>query len=85
VDFLALHAGLSPDKPAIIMGDASIDFATLNRRANQAANAFEQLGVKSDDRATLMSFNSVEYFEITNGLRKLGAIFVPLNYRLRGS
>ena len=85
MDFLALHAGLNPDKPAIILGGKSIDFATLNRRANQAANAFEQLGVKSDDRATLMSFNSLEYFEITNGLRKLGAIFVPLNYRLRGS
>jgi len=85
VDFLALHAGLNPDKPAVILGDRSIDFATLNRRANQAANAFEHLGVRSDDRATLMSFNSLEYFEITNGLRKLGAIFVPLNYRLRGN
>jgi len=85
VDFLALHAGLNPEKPAIVLGDTAIDFATLNRHANQAANAFEQLGVRGEDRATLMSFNSLEYFEITNGLRKLGAIFVPLNYRLRGS
>jgi long-chain acyl-CoA synthetase len=85
VDFLAIHAASIPDKTAVILGDRSLDFATLNRRANQAANAFERLGLKSDDRATLMSFNSLEYFEITNGLRKLGAIFVPLNYRLRGS
>ena len=84
MDFVALHASLIPDKPAVILDGRTLDFKTLNRRANQAANAFQQLGVKEDDRVTLMSYNSLEYFEITNGLRKLGAIFVPLSYRLRG-
>jgi fatty-acyl-CoA synthase/long-chain acyl-CoA synthetase len=32
-----------------------------------------------------MSFNSIEGFEISNGLRKVGLVGVPLNYRLRGS
>jgi len=32
-----------------------------------------------------MSFNSLEGFEISNGLRKAGLVGVPVNYRLRGS
>jgi long-chain acyl-CoA synthetase len=83
LDFLSMHAENLPDKPAVILGDRSIDFATLNRRANQAANVFRQIGLGDDDRAAVMSFNSIEYFELVNGLRKIGAIYVPINYRLR--
>ena len=82
-DFLASHAENLPEKTAVILGDRSIDFAELNRRANQAANIFRQLGLGEDDRAAVMSFNSLEYFELVNGLRKIGAIYVPINYRLR--
>jgi acyl-CoA synthetase (AMP-forming)/AMP-acid ligase II len=84
-DFLATHAENLPDKPAVILGDRTLDYATLNRRANQAANVFRGLGCGLDDRAAVMSFNSLEYFELANGLRKLGAILVPINYRLRGA
>jgi acyl-CoA synthetase (AMP-forming)/AMP-acid ligase II len=83
LDFLAMHAESLPDKPAVILGDRVIDFATLNRRANQAANVFSGLGLGEDDRAAVMSLNSLEYFELVNGLRKIGAIYVPINYRLR--
>src|SRR5258708_14454213 len=31
-----------------------------------------------------MSFNSVEGFELANGLRRAGVVVVPVNYRLRG-
>jgi acyl-CoA synthetase (AMP-forming)/AMP-acid ligase II len=31
-----------------------------------------------------MSFNSLAHYEIGNGLRRIGAILVPVNYRLRG-
>lgn len=84
-DFLASHAENLGDKPAVVLGDRVVDFATLNRRANQAANVFHKLGLSEDDRAAVMSFNSIEYFELANGLRKIGAIFVPISYRLRGA
>lgn len=84
-DALANHAENQPEKPAVILGDRVVDFATLNRRANQAANVFKQLGLREDDRAAVMSYNSIEYFELANGLRKVGAIFVPISYRLRGA
>jgi fatty-acyl-CoA synthase/long-chain acyl-CoA synthetase len=73
-----------PEKPAVIVGDHSLDYATLNRRANQAANALTKLGCQADDRVAAMSFNSLAHFEISHGLRRIGAVIVPVNYRLRG-
>jgi fatty-acyl-CoA synthase/long-chain acyl-CoA synthetase len=74
-----------PDKPAVILGDRTLDFETLHRRANQAAGALTALGCQADDRVAVMSFNSLAHFEIGHGLRRIGAIVVPVNYRLRGS
>ncbi|HXC77172.1 MAG TPA: AMP-binding protein [Candidatus Acidoferrum sp.] len=85
IDFLARHAGASPRRVALISGDRTIDFETLNGRANRAANVFRDLGCTAQDRVAVMSFNSVEGFEISNGLRKVGLVGVPVNYRLRGS
>ena len=83
-DFLATHAESLPTKPAVILGEKTIDFATLNRRAYRAANVFKSLGCKAGDRIATMSFNSIAGFEIGNGLRRMGMVGVPVNYRLRG-
>ncbi len=85
IDFLARHAEANPSRPALILGEHVIDFATLNHRANKATNVFEGLGCEMHDRVAVMSFNSIEAFEISNGLRKVSLIGVPVNYRLRGS
>ncbi len=68
----------------MILGDRTVDFKTLHQRANQAANALISLGCGPDDRVALMSLNSLEHYEIGNGLRRIGAVLVPVNYRLRG-
>ncbi len=83
-DFLATHAESLPNKPAAVLGERTLDFASLNRAANRAANVFKSLGCEAGDRIAIMSFNSLEGAEITNGLRRVGMIVVPVNYRLRG-
>jgi len=85
IDFLAGHAESLPNKPAVVLGDRTLDFATLNRRANRAAGAFKGLGAGAGDRIAIMSFNSIEGIEVGNGARRVGMIVVPVNYRLRGS
>src|SRR5882672_6534529 len=85
VDFLARHAESNPHKVALLAGDKAIDFENLNRRSNRAANVFRELGCVTQDRVAVMSFNSVEGFEISNGLRKVSLVGVPVNYRLRDS
>ena len=85
VDVLAMHATLHPEKPAVIAGEETIDFDTLNRRANQTANMLGNLGCSKHDRVASMGFNSARGFELTHGLRKSGLVGTPINYRLRGS
>lgn len=85
LDFLASHAEATPGKPAVILGGRSLTFAELNRRANRVANAFGGLGCKVEDRVAVMSFNSIETFEVAAGLRRADIVIVPVNYRLRGS
>ena len=84
-DFLAGHAESTPDKPAVILGERVLTFAQLDQRANRVARAFAGLGCVEEDRVAVMSFNSVETFEVASGLRRSGAVIVPVNYRLRGS
>src|ERR1700681_822150 len=83
-DFLASHAESTPTKAAVILGDHTLDFATLNRRANRAANLFKGLGCEAGDRVAIMPFNSIAGLEIANGVRRSGTVVVPVNYRLRG-
>src|SRR5713226_2696749 len=84
-DFLASHAESIPDKLAVICGEEVVDFETLNRRADRVATVFLRLGCERGDRVAVMTFNCLETSEIANGLRKVGLIVVPVNYRLRGS
>ena len=44
IDFVARHAEAMPAKPAIIAEGRSLDFRTLNDRANKAANVLQALG-----------------------------------------
>ncbi|HET7466988.1 MAG TPA: AMP-binding protein [Candidatus Dormibacteraeota bacterium] len=83
-DILAGHAASKPDKPSVIFRGKVTDFATMNRRANRAANMFLSLGCRLHDRVSVMSFNSEAGFEIAHGLRKAGLVATPINYRLRG-
>jgi len=59
VDVLAVHAAATPRKAAVIEGGRSIDFETLNRRANQAGNLLLGLDCGVHDRVAYMWFNSM--------------------------
>ena len=85
IDFLRVHAEGSPERPALILGDRVVDFATLSGRADRAAHVFTELGCEPQDRIAIMSFNSISGSEIANGARRSRAVVVPVNYRLRGS
>lgn len=82
-DLYAMHAVTRPHKLALVCGERSLTYAQLNARANRVANALGKLGVQANDRVAVMVYNSLEGVEISVGLSKLGAINVPVNFRLR--
>ena len=87
VDFLALYAGAQPDKPAVIddrPGQPVVawSFSELDRRANQLARFLRGLGVDRSTKVIWCGQNSAALVAGINAIRKVGAVGVPLNYRL---
>src|SRR5262245_50767920 len=81
-DFLRRAAKLYPDKVAIVDGDRRITYLEYQERANQLAHALLKLGVRKGDRVCLLSPNSHFFLEAYYGVLQIGAVLVPLNYRL---
>ena len=72
---------LHPDKLAIIFEEEHITYADLHRRANRASCWLQSLGIEKGDRVAVMLNNCPEFIELFLACARLGAIFVPLNFR----
>ena len=72
---------LHPDKAAIIFEEEQITYFELNQRANRASCWLQSLGIEKGDRVAAMLNNCPEFIEIFLACARLGAIFVPLNFR----
>lgn len=81
-DFLHRAARLYADKVAIVDGEKRFTYAQYQERANRLSNALLALGVKKGDRVCILSPNSHFFLESIYGTSQIGAILVPLNFRL---
>src|SRR5689334_16553271 len=81
-DFLRRAANLYPDKIGVIDGDRRFPYSEVQARANRLANALRGLGIERGDRVCILSPNSHFFLESFYGTASIGAILVPLNYRL---
>jgi fatty-acyl-CoA synthase len=81
-EWLYKHSIRKPNATAVVVDEKRFTYAELNQRVNRLANALSGLGIKEGDRAAILAFNSNEYIEFVLALAKLGAIVVPLNFRL---
>ena len=82
--FLAKRAQLNPDAEALVEVERGrrFTYAELNARANRIAAALRTRGVAPGDRVAFLMMNGAEYVEAYYGVAKLGAVMVPLNWRL---
>ncbi|MFD0901206.1 long-chain-fatty-acid--CoA ligase [Actinomadura sediminis] len=71
-----------PDRIAYIAGDTQITYADFDRRVDRAAAALADAGVGAGDRVAVLDKNSLEYAEQLFGAARIGAVQVPVNYRL---
>jgi fatty-acyl-CoA synthase len=76
------RADLHPDKTAIIFEDQPVTYKALNDGVNRCARLFLDTGIRKGDRIAVLLLNCVEFLEAFFAAAKLGAIFVPLNWRL---
>ncbi len=81
---LAKRAFLSPNREAYVSGHSGLrlTFRELNMRCNKLANSFISAGVKKEQRVAMLLMNGAEFMEAYFALAKIGAVVVPLNWRL---
>jgi len=72
----------TPDKEALVSDGRRFSYKQMNQRVNQLAWAMQESGIKHGDRVAVLSYNCNEFAEIIMALAKLGAMLVPLNWRL---
>ena len=81
-DIIRTHGARRPASPALDLDDRAVTFGELDRRSSQVAQALRRAGVGDGHRVAFIDKNGIEYFEVTFGLAKLGAVNVAVNWRL---
>lgn len=77
------NAAFSPDKTAIAFEGKRLSYAVFAARIERAATALKQeLGVGRGDRVAILSLNRPDYLVLLYACARLGAMLVPLNWRL---
>ena len=71
---LAYHAQRTPSRAALITADESLTFEKLDSKANRRARLLASRGVTEGDFVTIALPNSVDFYESTFAIWKLGAI-----------
>ena len=84
-DWLGKRELLTPDRLALVDDATGLRYTyrQLNERANRCAYALHHnCGVGKGDRVAILAKNRIEYLDLFFATGKLGAILVPLNWRL---
>lgn len=75
-------AELVPDKPAILFEGQRITYTDLCGRADRTACWLQSIGIEKGDRVAVMMYNCPEFLDLFLACSRLGAIFVPINFRI---
>lgn len=77
------NAAFTPEKPALRFEGETLGYAAFAARIEQAARALKsELGVGRGDRVAILSLNRPDYLVLLYACARLGAMLVPLNWRL---
>jgi len=71
-----------PGKTALVFEGRRWSYEAWNREVNRAAHAFRARGIRKGDRVATLTSNLPEQVTTFYALLKLGAVPVPINYRL---
>ncbi|WP_254537873.1 class I adenylate-forming enzyme family protein [Halomarina litorea] len=82
-DFLDRALDLYDDVVGVVAHDGTeYTYAEFGERVNRLSNALADHGVEQGDRVALLAPNTHYFLETLYATNQLGAVFVPMNYRL---
>src|SRR5437762_4933367 len=82
LEFARRARKLYPDRVAVIDGTAPWTYAQFLDRCDRWSAVLQKLGIKSGDRVAYLSPNTHAQLESFYAVPQIGAVLVPLNYRL---
>ena len=82
-DLIERNAAFTPEKTAILFEGERLSYAAFSVRIEQAARALRaEYGICRGDRVAILSLNRPDYLVLLYACARLGAMLVPLNWRL---
>src|SRR4051794_17343449 len=76
------HAIRTPDQALAIFGDETVTYGEMATRSAALAAGLGERGVGAGDVVALLSYNCTEFLETIFAANHLGAIAMPINWRL---
>jgi acyl-CoA synthetase (AMP-forming)/AMP-acid ligase II len=81
-DLINRNARLYGSKTALVLGDQRVTHAQYAERTAHLAAGLAAAGVGQGDRLAILAPNCLEYVDLLGAAAQLGAIMVPINWRL---
>src|SRR6266852_6200838 len=82
LDFARRARKLYPEREAVIDGELRMTYAQFFDRCDRWSSALQRLGVLAGDRIAYLAPNTHAQIESFYAVPQIGAVLVPLNYRL---
>jgi acyl-CoA synthetase (AMP-forming)/AMP-acid ligase II len=79
---LAHHASRAPDRPITVFEGQVLTYADMEARALALAGGLAERGVGHGDVVGLLSYNCPEFLQTVFAANALGAVAMPINWRL---
>jgi acyl-CoA synthetase (AMP-forming)/AMP-acid ligase II len=81
-ELLERNALFYPDQLAVVYGDRRDTWADHVSRSRQLADALYRLGIRRQDRVSILAMNCTEYLEVMHACYVAGYIAATVNFRL---
>jgi fatty-acyl-CoA synthase len=82
--FILAHARRSPDRVGLVYAGQQISYAEFARRIGVVAGWLESRGIGEGDVVAALMKNSAAFLEVAFAVSHIGAVFLPINFRLAG-
>jgi fatty-acyl-CoA synthase len=80
--FIAFHARRTPDRCALKYRGEDISYADFDGRIRRVGGGLASRGVGAGDVVAVLMKNSTAFLELVFATSHIGAVFLPINYRL---
>src|SRR5436853_4329763 len=82
LEFLRRARKIHPAREAVVDGARRYSYAEFGERCDRWSVALSKLGVGRGDRVATIAPNTHEHLEQYYAIPQIGAVIVPMNYRL---